>query len=152
MLWYIYILYILLLLLLLILLLTVRKCLLRVGVRCVQCNHQKFHFSIHTGHRCYSKNERLGRLSYYYINFFSFHFVWTATLDCNFFFFFSLSSQFNLYSLFLLWVYYEDSLFYTVFSGINHSFKEAVVESGDKSSIRYIFTSLFVNNAYFRVQ
>ena len=84
---YIYIYYILLSLLLVILLLTVRKCLLRVGVRCVQCNRQKFHFSIDTGHRCYSKNERLGRFSYYYINFFSFHFVWTATLDCNFFFF-----------------------------------------------------------------
>ena len=42
--------------------------------------------------------------------------------------------------------------FTAVFSAINHSFKEAVVETGDKFSIIYIFITLFVNNAYFRLQ
>ena len=58
-----------------------------MGCKCVQGNRQKIHFSFHPDYRCYSKNERLGRLPYYYINFFSFHFVSTATLNCNFFYF-----------------------------------------------------------------
>ena len=41
--------------------------------------------------------------------------------------------------------------FTAVFSAVNHSFKGAVVETGDKFSIIYIFITLFVNNMYFRV-
>ena len=37
--------------------------------------------------RFYNKNERLGRHPYYFTNFFSFRFLSTATLNCNFFFF-----------------------------------------------------------------
>ena len=49
---------------------------------------QKIHFFRRPDHHCYSINERLGQLPYYYINFFSFHLVSIATLNCNFFFFF----------------------------------------------------------------
>ena len=41
--------------------------------------------------------------------------------------------------------------FPAVFPAINHWFEEAVVETGGKFSIIYIFINL-VNNAYFKVQ
>ena len=54
----------------------------------VTCDFLKvYSFLPPPGHRCYNKNERLGRLPYYFTNVFSFHFPSTATLNCNFFFF-----------------------------------------------------------------
>ena len=41
--------------------------------------------------------------------------------------------------------------FTAVSSAINRLFQEAVVETGDKFSIIYIFITLFVDNVYFRV-
>ena len=114
-------------------------------------NRQKIHFPFHPGHRFYSKNERLGRLPYYYTNFFSFHFLSTATLNCNFFYFFCFLSQFIFHSLFLQGFLIRTHFLTAVFPAINHWFEEAVVETGDEFSIIYIFMTLFVNND-FKVQ
>ena len=63
-------------------------------------NRQKIHFFLHPSHHYYSKNERLGGLPYYYINFLSFQFVLSAAVNCNFFLIFCLSSQFSFHSFF----------------------------------------------------
>ena len=110
---------------------------------------QKIHFFLHPGHRCFNKNERLGRLPYYCINVFSFHFASTASLNCNFFLFSVCHRN-------LIFTHYfcrrlRTHIFAAVFLAINRWFEEAVVETGDEFSIIYIFINLFVNNAYFRV-
>ena len=78
-------------------------------------HRQKIHFSLHPDHHCYSKNERLGRLPYYCINFFSFHFVSIATLNCNFFFF-SFYHHNLIFTHYFCRSFNEDSLFYSSFS------------------------------------
>ena len=78
-------------------------------------NCQKIHFSLHPDHHCYSKSERLGRLPYYCKNFFSFHFVSIATLNCNFLFF-SFYHHNLIFSFYSWRSVNKDSLFYRSFS------------------------------------
>ena len=113
-------------------------------------HRQKIHFSLHPDHHSYSKNERLGRLPYYSVNFFSFHFASIATLNCNFPFFFIIIISFSL--IIFARVLKRTHFFTAVFSAVNHCFEEAVVETGGEFFIVYIFITLFVNNLYFRVQ
>ena len=139
--------------------LTATKCLLGVRVEGV-CkaskiilreklfHRQKIHFFLLTDHHSYSKNERLGRLPYYSVNFTLLQLQpWTVIFP---FFLFIIIISFSL--IIFARVLKRTHFFTAVFSAINHWFEEAVVETGGEFFIVYIFITLFVNNLYFRVQ
>ena len=106
-------------------------------------NRQKTHFSLHHSHRCYSKNERLGRLPYCCINFSLFCFVSTATLNCNFFFF-PVYNHNLIFSHYFCRGFNEDSFFCRSFSWNKPLVWESCWRCFERMVTSFLYLSIFL--------